>query len=373
MDRIQQQYILKDLNKKMVLLVGPRQAGKTYLAKCIGEHFQNQTYLNYDSQQDREIMRKQTWLNDTELLILDELHKMPDWKNYLKGVYDTKAATMKILVTGSARLEVYREIGDSLAGRYFLHHLLPFSLAELHQLKQNFTLEQLINRGGFPEPLLCSADTDAERWRMQYTESLVRTDILDFKSINNLRAIQHVFELLRHRVGSPISYQSIAQDISVSPTTIRKYIEIFEALYIIFRITPFSNNIARSLLKEPKIYFFDTGLVIGDEGIKLENLTAVSLLKECYAQHDYQAKEYRLHYLRTKDGKEVDFAKCCDGKIELLIEVKASDESLDKNLYYFTHKYSLKGIQIVKNIRHQKTVNNIDIISAKNFLDSLEL
>src|SRR3972149_7285826 len=109
MKRFQKQAILDDLQKKMVLIVGPRQAGKTWLAKDIALSFKNSVYLNYDQILDREIINAQSWLPTTDLLILDELHKMEGWKNYFKGVYDTKPELMRILVTGSARLDIYNQ------------------------------------------------------------------------------------------------------------------------------------------------------------------------------------------------------------------------------------------------------------------------
>jgi predicted AAA+ superfamily ATPase len=173
MNRIQKSKILQDLEKKIVLLVGPRQAGKTWLAKDIAAEFERAVYLNYDQVQDREIMQAQSWLPTTDLLILDELHKMDGWKNYLKGVYDTKKPSMRILVTGSARLNIYDQLGDSLAGRYFRSRLLPFSLAELKQLHQEVDINRLITRGGFPEPYLAATETEADRWRMQYTNKFI--------------------------------------------------------------------------------------------------------------------------------------------------------------------------------------------------------
>src|SRR5262245_9070273 len=114
MERIQAAEIIKDLNKKMVILVGPRQAGKTWLAKNIASQFSSPLYLNYDQLSDRQTIEAQNWLPSIDLLILDELHKMPAWKNYLKGLYDTKPESMRILITGSARLDIFNHIGDSL-------------------------------------------------------------------------------------------------------------------------------------------------------------------------------------------------------------------------------------------------------------------
>lgn len=355
------------------MLVGPRQAGKTWLAKNIAKEFKNSVYLNYDQVLDRDIMQKQSWLPTTGLLIFDELHKMPDWKNYLKGVYDTKPENMSILVTGSARLDIYDQLGDSLAGRYFRHRLLPFSLAELSQLDQELDLQRLLERSGFPEPYLVEDPIEAERWRAQYINSMLSTDVFEIDKIYNIKAMRLVFNLLRNRVGSPVSYQSLAEDVALSPTTVKKYIEILEALFVVFRVTPFHKNIARSLLKEPKLYFFDTGLVEGDDGVKLENQVAVSLLKDVYARTDYFAQERSLQYLRTKDGQEVDFALVHKGNVEQIIEVKLSNSSMSKSLFYFHEKYGYPAIQLVQHLRHETEHDGIQIRKADKYLAGLFL
>ncbi len=373
MYRKQTKQILKDLDKKIVFIIGPRQVGKTWLAKEIGKKFQKTVYLNYDRLEDRDIIRDEAWLKSTELLILDELHKMPGWKNYLKGVYDTKEERQKILVTGSARLDTFRQSGDSLAGRFYIHHLLPFSMSELKDEEIGQGIERFLERGSFPEPFLAKNKTEAKRWRSQYIDGLIRVDILDFEKIHDFKAIQTVFELLRINAGSPISYSSIARDVQISPITVKKYIQIFEALYIVFRVVPHSRNVARSILKEPKIYFFDNGLVIGDDGAKFENFTALSLLKHVYGKNDYTGDQYELKYFRTKDGKEVDFAIIKNNRIQRIIEAKKSDKQLSKNLKFFADKYKLKATQVVKELKRERSVNNIEILKAENFFKELFL
>lgn len=371
MERSQKSRIITDLDKKMVFLVGPRQCGKTWLAREISKDFKRSEYLNYDSFEDRKVMLEQGWFDDTELLVLDEIHKMPNWKNYLKGLYDTKPDKLKILVTGSARLEVFKQVGDSLAGRFFLHHLMPFSPSELLEIGAKIDMNKLQVRGGFPEPYLAVNNTEAERWRMQYADSLVRTDVLDFQNIHDVRAIQLVFDLLRRRVGSPISYSSIAQDVGIAPNTVKKYIEILEALFVVFRVTPYSTNIARSLLKEPKLYFYDTGLVKGDKGICFENLVAVSLLKHMFFRRDYKAEDVSLHYLRTKDQLEVDFLLAKDNLAESMIEVKWKDESLSKSLKFFHEKYQISAIQLCRELKRQRKSQGVEFRRGQDFLEGL--
>lgn len=371
MRRHQRESIISDLRKKMVFLTGPRQVGKTWLAREIAKSFPDSLYLNYDSAGDREIIRKEAWLEKTDLLILDELHKMKGWKNYVKGIYDTKPGHMMILVTGSARLETLRQTGDSLAGRFFRQRLLPFSPAELSYAGEPVSLDRFLARGGFPEPFLAQDGVDADRWRMQYVDGLIRTDILDFERIHNFRSMQMLLDVLRGRIGSPVSYTALAEDIQVSPNTVKKYIQVLESLYIIFRITPFSKNIARSILKEPKIYFFDTALAQGDEGVKFENLVAVCLLKHVYAQVDLFGQPWALNYLRTKDGAEVDFCLVKNNKPELLIEVKRSDPKPGRGLLRFHHRYAIPGMQLVMHLKREKKDKGIEIRRAREYLCSL--
>ena len=369
MEREQTQAILKDLSQKMVLLSGPRQVGKSWLARSIMPRFERPRYLNWDNTQDRAVILDQGWSPQADLVVFDELHKMPDWKNFLKGIWDTRAPGMAVLVTGSARLETFRQSGDSLAGRYFHHRLFPLSPAECFHLGIPQELDHHLVRGGFPEPWLAESDAEAGRWRRQYLDGLIREDILNFENITQLKAMNLLVGLLRERVASPLSYQGLAEDLGIAPNTVKRYLEVLEALYIIFRVYPHHRSIARSLQQQPKIYFFDTALVKGDKGKLLENLTALSLHRQLCLLEDQDGMERSLCYLRTKDGREVDFVLVTEGIPILQIEVKAADRSISPGLRYFHEHYGIPAVQLVGDLH---TDNESGPVKLRRLLDWLE-
>lgn len=375
--------ILEDLKKKMVFITGPRQVGKTYLAKQIMKNFPNSQYLNFDNINDQRIIKEMSWANNAELLVFDEIHKMKNWKNYLKGVYDSKPSKQSILVTGSARLDTFRQSGDSLAGRYLHLRLNPLSIKEILSLAQNpyEALELLNTFGGFPEPFLNAinfekdkAESEAARWKNQYYTDLIREDILEFSRIGEIRNMKVLLELLRTKIGSPVSFNSIANDLQVSPNTIKKYIQILESLYVIFLITPFHKNIARSILKEPKIYFYDTSFIEGNAGIKLENTCALTLLKNVQFLYDAKGENVKLHYLRTKDNREIDFAISRDGELFQIIEIKLSDKKISPALSYFAERFqTVEAIQLVHNLKQNERRNGINVFVASDWLANLSV
>ena len=363
-----------DLARKMVFLTGPRQVGKTTLSHQLIAQ-QSGQYLNYDVPADRALILNQRWSAQAPLLVLDEIHKMPDWKAWLKGVYDGKPAAQQLLVTGSARMDTFRHSGESLAGRFFGLRLHPVSVREWCAqtgATPDAALTHLLERGGFPEPCLAPDKEQAERWRRQYFDGLVRNDVLEFSRIQEVNAIRLFAQLLRARVGSPLSLASMARDLAVSPATLKKYLDILEALYIVFVVRPWHDNIARSVLQAPKVYFYDTGLVEGDEGVRFENLVATALLKQVQWQHDVQGQEAALHYIRTKDGAEVDFALSEKNQLTQLVECKLSDEKPHRALLRFAlEKAPVQAVQVVRNARHSYTLGDLQIAAAPTFLNGL--
>jgi predicted AAA+ superfamily ATPase len=374
MQRYLDQRVQADLASKMVFLTGPRQVGKTTLSRQLIAQRGGQ-YLNYDVAADRAIILNQRWSPQAPLLVLDEVHKMPGWKAWLKGVYDGKPPGQQLLVTGSARMDTFRQGGESLAGRFFGLRLHPISVREWCDhtgAEPEAALAHLLERGGFPEPCLAPDATEAQRWRRQYFDGLVRNDVLEFSRIQEVAAIRLFAEMLRSRVGSPLSLASIARDLAVSPVTLKKYLAILEALYIVFVVRPWHHNIGRSVLQAPKVYFFDTGLVEGDEGIRFENLMATALLKQVQWQHDGLGQEAGLHYLRTKDGAEVDFAISEGKRLTHLVVCKLSDDKPHRALLRFASEQGpVQSVQVVRNVRHAFVAGAVQVVSAPAYLRGL--
>ncbi|MDA1088630.1 MAG: ATP-binding protein [Verrucomicrobia bacterium] len=373
MDRYLYRHIHGDLKRKMVLLSGPRQVGKTFLATSLMGAFLKPQYLNFDDIEDARIIRKRNWAHNADLLILDEIHKMRAWKGFLKGTFDTRPQGQAMLVTGSARLDTFRQSGESLAGRYFSYHLHPLSVRELAGKMASVEALTLLNRlGGFPEPFLSGSETEAARWRKQYYTDLVREDILEFSRIHEVRSMRLLVELLRRRVGSPLSYASIAGDLKVAPNTVRNYLEILQSLHIVFAVRPFHANVARAIQKEPKIYFYDSGYVDGDDGVRLENTVAVCLRKHVDFLQDTAGEAIRLCYVRTKERHEVDFALAGPTALKSLIEVKLSDDTPAAGLRFLQRKLQApEAVQLVQNLRQPQTVNGIQIVAAADWLAEL--
>ena len=365
-----------DLNRKMVFLVGPRQVGKTTLAKALMVDHARAQYLNWDVADDRRIILGQTWSPRSTLLILDEVHKMRGWKQHLKGAWDGRSEGQSILITGSARMDTFRQSGASLAGRYFSLRMHPVSVREwcaASAAKPEEALDRMIERGGFPEPFLAPESSGADRWRRQYLDDLVREDVAEFSRIGEMRAMRLFVGLLRERVGSPLSLASIARDLQVSPATVAKYLDILEALYVVFTVRPYQHrNIARAILKSPKVYFFDIGLVKGDAGARLENACAAMLLKHVHYLQDVEGQAVSLHYIRDKEGFEIDLVVCRDKQPVLLAECKHADAAVSRMLINLAARFpQAEALQVVRELRQEEQRGAVSVVRASDWLATL--
>lgn len=378
MDRTLLSPIKEALGEKIILLSGPRQCGKTTLAKMVeADH----DYVNYDSVAHRSILQEQSWDRRRKLLILDELHKMKRWKGWLKGIYDTEGLQPPILVTGSACLETHRKVGDSLAGRYFPFRLHPLDLKELNAVQLEETqedpglvLDRLLQVGGFPEPYLKGTQSYYNRWQRTHLDIILRQDIIELEDVRDILQIETLIELLRHRVGRPLSMAALARQLQCSDKSVKSWLTLLENMYVLFKVTPFHRNLARSLQKASKYYFYDIAQVKGDEGTRFENLVACALLKEVHFRLDCLGENWTLNYLRNKDGREVDFLLCRDDRPNLMVEAKWSDDQPSPHMKHYAERLGLsQGIQLVKELSREKTFpSGLEIRRADRWLAALD-
>lgn len=367
-------YILQDLKRKMVFVGGPRQVGKTTLAKMLLNRPESRgRYFNWDFDEDRQDLLAKKWKQDNGLIVFDELHKYPDWKNWIKGIYDTMKTANRFLVTGSARLDIYRRGGDSLLGRYHYWRLHPFGLDEFpEKMNGKEAFKRLMRVGGFPEPFLDGDEREARRWRREKIDKVVREDIRDLEPVRDITRLSLLIDQLRNRVGSMVVVSNLAGEIQVSPKTVSNWLDVLERMYLIFTVRPYTKNLPRAIVKPPKVFFRDNGDVIGDEGAVFENLVATHLLKKIHFLEDHDGYRYDLRYIRDKEGREIDFLVLKEGNIEELIEAKYSDDSVSRHLAYYAEKLNPpKATQIVANLKHSYTSGKINIVDPISYFRSL--
>lgn len=235
-------------------------------------------------------------------------------------------------------------------------------------------LAHLLERGGFPEPALAPTAADAQRWRTDYFSGLVREDVLEFSRLQEVNAMRLFAEMLRSRVGSPLSLASMGRDLNVSPVTLARYLEVLEALFIVFVLRPWHRNIARATLKAPKVYFYDTGLVLGDDGLRFENLVACHLLKQAQWQQDTRGAAVDLHYVRTKDEAEVDFALSEGDTLTHLVECKLSDVKPQRALARFAEQWpQAQAVQLVRECKAEADHGRVLVRDAAGWLAALDV
>jgi len=360
--------IHEDLNRKMVFVGGPRQVGKTTLAK--GFLSNKIGYLNWDVSEHRAlILRKE--LPVSHLWVFDEVHKYRSWRNYLKGLYDIKSREQQILVTGSARLDFYRFSGDSLQGRYHYLRIHPLSLAELHSHSQD-DLMSLLQLGGFPEPYFSGSTIESKRWSREYRTRLIREDMVQLERVHDLGNIELLAMRLPELVGAPLSINAIREDLQVSHKSVTLWVQILERMYSIFRIPPFGAAKIRAVKKEQKHYHFDWTLV-PDMALRFENLVASALLKWVHFQQDTQGEDINLCYFRDIDGREVDFVVTKDKKPILFVECKWNDASISPALKYMKERFIACDAWQISAIGQKNFVGDLGIrvCPATEFLSTL--
>ncbi len=213
----------------------------------------------------------------------------------------------------------------------------PLSFAELDG-KTTKDLNELFHLNGFPESFFSSSKTETNRWSLEYKKRLVREEVNSVENVQDLVSMELLLKLLPSKVGSPLSLNSLREDLSVAHATVDKWCKILEKLYSFFRITPYGYKLSRAVKKEQKLYFYDWNLV-NEESYRFENMIACHLKKWVDFQEDALGSEFNLQYFRNTDGKEIDFLVTENNKVHMIIECKLGDESPSSTLRYLKEKH----------------------------------
>lgn len=386
--RYLENYIVKDLEEKMVFIWWPRQVWKTTLSLEIADkYYKKSTYLNWDNIEHKKRILNTEYNSQSDIIIFDEIHKYKKWKSLLKWEYDVKKTKYKFLVTWSARLDVYQKWWDSMLWRYYYYRLHPFTLAEISNIFNDYSneislkfsdiylntnLNELVKFGGFPEVFIKKDIRILNRWKKDRTKRIIYEDIRDLNNIKDLWLLELLADILHTKVWSPFSINSLVEDLHVTNKTISSWIDIFEKVYFSYRVYPYNNSDLKSLKKEPKLYLWDY-TSITNTWIKNENVIANHLLKWVHFLEDVYWYNIKLQYIRDKEQREVDFVINIWWEIKYLIEVKTSDTSISKHLLYYKEKLWVENcFQVI----FSETEIDIEkkwvrIISASKFLTAL--
>ncbi len=318
---------------KIISIFGPRQVGKTTLAKRILRiHGSEENYFNCDIPsiaqrfENPEPLLLERIISKAKLIVIDEAQRIRNIGLTLKIIHDSMPDT-QVIATGSSSFKLRSDINEPLTGRGIEFLLLPFSLNELQQLYKPYEIDTLlpffIRYGLYPE-IVDKSEADAELLISNLSSKYLYKDIMEFENLKKPELLTNILQLIALQLGSEVSRNEIASKLNTSRETIERYIDLLEKAFVLFRLKPLSRNRRNEIARKEKIYFYDTGIrnsIISafqpidlreDRGALFENFMIVERLK--YLQ--LQAKQRNLWFWRTHDGKEIDYIEEYDGKFD---------------------------------------------------------
>lgn len=367
---------------KVVAVVGPRQSGKTTLVRSI---FPHKPYISLEDPDRRRyaIEDPRGFLGDfPEGAILDEVQRTPELFSYLQGIVDDKPTTCQFILTGSNNFLLQQSITQSLAGRVGYLQLLPFQLAEIYSKEQEVPDEDsLMLKGGFPP--IYQPGIPTYLWYPNYLRTYIERDVRQVKNISDLIVFERFIRLLAGRVGQELNLSSLGNEVGVDSKTIQSWVGILESSFLIYLLRPHFQNFNKIIVKRPKLYFLDTGLVsflLGIEhkdqlkthplrGALFENLIVTELIK----QRTHQAQEINLFFWRDKTGHEIDVL--IDEGVDLIpIEIKSGktiNSDYFKNLkFWMKLSGQKKGMVLYCGEQSQSRSDGVKVLNWKGYFYS---
>jgi len=367
----------------VILLTGPRQSGKTTLIKDI---FSNHTYKNLENPDEKMLATEdpRSFLNlgSKEKIIIDEIQEVPQLASYIQVAVDENKIPSQFVLTGSQNFQISQTVSQSLAGRVANFELLPLSYNELRSTYSIADLNNYILDGSYPRKY--DKKISPSDFYRDYLNTYVTRDVRSLKNIGNLSNFQKFLQLLAGRVGQILNLSSLSNDLGVSVKTIESWVCVLEASYIAFRLQPYFENFGKRVIKSPKIYFYDTGLVcflLGIDSVNeleshfiyghlFENVIISEQLKKIWNK---RANE-KLYFWRDTHGNEVDLLidKGLDKEILEIKSGKTYHADMLKGLHNLTTimntKYNLKSFLIYRGDLEQK-INGTDLVNWRSFIE----
>jgi len=313
--KIQKELIVCAKEYPAVTILGPRQSGKTTLSKMVFPDYQYCSLEEPDIRRQAQNDPKGLLANFSDGVILDEIQRVPELLSYLQGIIDNNPKPGRFILTGSHQPQVHCAVSQSLAGRTAMLELLPFSIDEISQYNRKSDCPYKMIIEGF-YPRLHDNQLRPERFYGSYLSTYIERDIRALINLKDLTHFEEFLRLIAGRVGQLVNYSSIANDVGVSSTTIKNWVSVLKASYILFELPPYFTNIRKRVMKSSKLYFVDVGLAAWLLGLKTasqvqrdplrgtlyENLLIMEVVKRILNH----GERPNLHFYRDARGNEVD-------------------------------------------------------------------
>lgn len=347
---------------KIIVIYGARQVGKTTLAKQILESVPNSSYINSELLQNKaalettNVQQLKSFLGNHRLIVIDEAQQISKIGLKLKILIDT-FPDMQIIATGSSSFELKEKVFEPLTGRSRIYHLYPLSAAELIQhsniMNVNANLENILRFGLYPE-VYENTESEAVEELNNITSNYLYKDILQFGDLRRSDLVYNLLRALALQIGNEVSYNELANKLGENVATIKRYIELLEKVFVIFRLSSYSNNLRKEIAKGKKIYFYDLGIrntiiqnynqlnLRNDVGALWENFCITERLKI----NHYSRRFVNSYFWRTYDQKEIDYIEEYSGKLDAF-EFKYSQTKKIKPPKAFLEKYSNSSYRVI--------------------------